>query len=63
MKRARKPEIMADAAYLILTKKSINESGRFYFVLLCLCRTKTCYAITVLLTFLNTRTTSTTTNT
>ena len=44
MKRARKPEIMADAAYIILTKKGIDESGRFYFVFLFIFRTKIYFA-------------------
>jgi hypothetical protein len=43
MKRARKPEIMADAAYVILTKKNIDESGRFYFVFFNILRTKISY--------------------
>lgn len=29
MKRSRKPEIMADAAYAILTKKSSQYTGKF----------------------------------
>jgi len=33
MKRSRKPEIMADAAYIILTKKDITQTGKFYFVI------------------------------
>lgn len=32
LKTTRKPEMMADAAYIILTKKDISQTGKFYYV-------------------------------
>ena len=42
LKRSRKPEIMSDSAYIILTKDSRESTGQFYLVTMLLFRIKSC---------------------
>ena len=42
LKRSRKPEIMSDAAYIILTKDSKESTGQFYLVNIFVFRMRSC---------------------
>ena len=42
LKRSRKPEIMSDAAYIILTKDSKESTGQFYLVIMLVFRMRSC---------------------
>ena len=42
MRRARTADIMGDAAYIILSKKSRESTGKFYLVILRLFRMRCC---------------------